>query len=71
MKLGSRHFSGARPARGPVDRGCWEPETVYLTGDTVTDDEGSRWEAVADYRSGFLPPALVVEDIADPPWVPA
>lgn len=50
-----------RPDTEPTHHGEFESERVYLRGDTATW-EGETWRAVADFRSGFLPPPLVAAD---------
>lgn len=76
-------MSDVRPDRPPEDRGSWEPQTVYLVGDTVLDDAslgdapswieqenppGRRYRCLKDHRSGELPPRFAVIDLPGERW---
>jgi hypothetical protein len=61
------NLPGDRPNAEPIFRGEFEPETVYMSGDTVTS-EGQTWRALNDFRSGFLPPSLVDKDVPGVFW---
>lgn len=55
------NIPGPRPPVEPIHRGEFEPEAVYIQGDTVTSG-GATWRCLHDLRSGFLPPEIVEAD---------
>ncbi len=65
--FGDWMIQGPRPVAEPVERGEWEPGTVYLAGDRVTWNN-ETWEAIGDYRSGLFSPDIVENDYPGTIW---